>query len=67
MTCKTRRVSLRRFIGSVYDWCRRHRHLSIAVQRKALKRRIQDHFNYFGVSGSFNSLLRVVERVSRAW
>jgi len=67
MTCKTRSASLRRFIGSVYDWCRRHRHLSIAVQHKALKRRIQGHFNYFGVSGNFNSLLRVVEQVRRAW
>jgi len=67
MTCKTRSASLRRFIGSVYDWCRRHRHLSIAVQHKALKRRIQGHFNYFGVSGNFNSLLRVVEQARRAW
>jgi hypothetical protein len=57
MTCKTRSVSLRRFIGSVYDWCRRHRHLPVAVQHKALKRRIQGHFNYFGVSGNFISLL----------
>jgi len=67
MTCKTRSASLRRFIGSVYDWCRRHRHLSIAVQHKALKRRIQGHFNYFGVSGNFNSLLRVVEQAKRSW
>ena len=44
MTCKTRSASLRRFIGSVYDWCRRHRHLPVAVQHKALKRRIQGHF-----------------------
>jgi group II intron reverse transcriptase/maturase len=67
MTCKTRSASLRRFIGSVYDWCRRHRHLPIAVQHKALKRRIQGHFNYFGVSGNFISLLRVIEHVKRAW
>jgi len=67
MTCKTRSASLRRFIGSVYDWCRRHRHLSIAAQHKALKRRIQGHFNYFGVSGNFVSLLLVLEQVRRAW
>jgi len=67
MTCKTRSASLRRFIGSVYERCRRHRHLSVAVQHKALKRRIQGHFNYFDVSGNFISLLRVVEQVRRAW
>jgi hypothetical protein len=27
MFCKTRSASLRRTIQSVYDWCRRHRHL----------------------------------------
>ncbi len=67
MTCKTRSVSLRRFIGSVYDWCRRHRHLPIAAQHKALKRRIQGHFNYFGISGNFISLLLVIEQVRRVW
>ncbi len=67
MTCKTRSASLRRFIGSVYDWCRRHRHLPVAAQHKALKRRIQGHFNYFGVSGNFISLLLVIEQVKRAW
>ena len=67
MTCKTRSASLRRFIGSVYDGCRRHRHLPVAAQHKALKRRIQGHFNYFGVSGNFISLLRIIEQVKRAW
>ena len=67
MFCKTRGASLRRFIGSVYDWCHRHRHLPVAAQHKALTRRIQGHFNYFGVSGNFMSLLRVVEQAKRYW
>jgi len=67
MTCKTRSASLRRFIGAVYDWCHRHRHLPVAAQHKALKRRVQGHFNYFGVSGNFVSLLLVLEQVKRAW
>jgi group II intron reverse transcriptase/maturase len=67
MLCKTRSASLRRFIGSVYDWCRRHRHSSVKEQHTALKRRIQGHFNYFGVSGNFRSLLRVIDQVKRIW
>ncbi len=67
MTCKTRSASLRRFIGAVYDWCHRHRHLPVAAQHKALTRRVQGHFNYFGVSGNFVSLLLVIEQVKRAW
>ncbi len=37
------------------------------VQHAALKRRIQGHFNYFGVSGNFRSLLLVVEQAKRSW
>jgi group II intron reverse transcriptase/maturase len=67
MFCKTRSASLRRIIQSVYRWCRRHRHLPVKAQHEALTRRIQGHFNYFGVSGNFRSLLLVVEQARRSW
>jgi len=67
MLCKTRSVSLRRLIHSVYVWCRRHRHSSVKDQHTALTRRIQGHFNYFGVSGNFRSLLLVIEQAKRIW
>jgi len=67
MFCKTRSASLRRIIGSVHDWCRRHRHSSVKDQHAALTRRIQGHFNYFGVSGNFRSLLLVIEQAKRTW
>jgi RNA-directed DNA polymerase len=62
-----RRASLRRIIQSVYDWCRRHRHLPVQAQHQALTRRIQGHFNYFAVSGNFRSLLLVLEQARRTW
>jgi len=67
MLCKTRSASLRRLIHSVYVWCRRYRHSSVKAQHAALTRRIQGHFNYFGVSGNFRSLLLVIEQVQRIW
>jgi RNA-directed DNA polymerase len=67
MFCKTRSASLRRINQSVYRWCRRHRHLPVAAQHRALTRRIQGHFNYFAVSGNFRSLLLVVEQAKRSW
>ena len=67
MFCKTRSASLRRIIQSVYDWCRRHRHHSVKEQHAALTRRIQGHFNSFGVSGNFRSLLLVLEQARRTW
>ena len=67
MACKTRRASLRRAKTSIYDWCQRHRHLSIKDQHAALHRRLRGHFNDFGVSGNYNSMMRLVEATKRAW
>jgi RNA-directed DNA polymerase len=67
MGCKTRRASLRRAKASIYEWCRRHRHLSVKEQHAALYRRLQGHFNYFGVSGNYHSLMLLVEATQRAW
>jgi len=67
MWCKTRSARLRRSIQAVADWCRRYRHLPVKVQHAALVRRIRGHFNYFGVSGNFRSLLLFVEEARQAW
>jgi RNA-directed DNA polymerase len=67
MALKTRRARLRRAVRSVYEWCRSHRHWSIPEQHSALKRRIQGHFNYFGVNGNVRSLVLLNKRVESAW
>jgi hypothetical protein len=60
-------ANLRRFSRSGFDWCRRHRHQPVAAQHRALTKRIQVHFNFFGGSGNYVSLLLVVEQVKRAF
>jgi RNA-directed DNA polymerase len=67
MSCKTRRVRLRRAITAAADWCRRHRHLPVKEQHAALTRRLQGHINYFGVNGNSRSLYQLVHEVERAW
>ena len=67
MWCKTRHARLRRAIQAVADWCRRYRHLPVKVQHAALTRRIQGHFNYFGVNGNSRSLELLLEEARRAW
>jgi len=67
MWCKTRSSRLQRAIKVAADWCRRHRHDSVAVQHAALSRRIQGHFNYFGVSGNYRNLVPLVEATKRNW
>ena len=67
MAVKTRRARLKRAIGSIHDWCRRHRHESIPAQHAALKRKLTGHFNYFGVRGNSRSIGVVVFYAQRAW
>jgi group II intron reverse transcriptase/maturase len=67
MMCKTTSARLRRSVQAVADWCRRHRHRPVKEQHTALTRRLRGHFNYFGVSGNFRSLLLLVEETKRAW
>ena len=67
MGCKTRRASLRRAKTSIYEWCRRYRHLPVKDQHAALYRRLKGHFNYFGVSGNYHSLKLLVEATKRSW
>ncbi len=67
MGCKTRSSRLQKAINVASDSCRRHRHLPVAVQHAALCRRIQGHFNYFGVSGNYRSLVPLIEATERNW
>ncbi|MYI25254.1 MAG: group II intron reverse transcriptase/maturase [Gammaproteobacteria bacterium] len=67
MGCKTRSKGLRRFIETVSEWCRRHRHLPVKDQHAALTRRLVGHFQYFGVNGNYPSLARVVRATQRTW
>jgi hypothetical protein len=64
---KTRTARLRKAVMAIADWCRRHRHLPVKEQQAALARRIEGHFNYFGVNGNARSLCRLVHQVERAW
>jgi len=67
VSLKTRTARLRRAIKAAYDLCRRQRHRSIPEQHVALKRRIQGHFNYFGVNENLRNMTLLVHHVQRAW
>jgi RNA-directed DNA polymerase len=64
---KTRTARLRRAIGSVNDWCRSHRHQPVKAQHAALKRKLDGHFNYFGINGNAPSLNKLHQATRRAW
>lgn len=64
---KTRKASLRKTLLRIGAWCRRHRHRPRAEQHAALSRKLQGHYDYFGVNGNYRWLSQVLHRVNRLW
>lgn len=64
---RTRNARLRRAIDAAVEWCRGHRHLPVEGQRAALARKLNGHYNYFGVNGNVDGLARLHHAVKRAW
>ena len=64
---KTRKAKLRSAIQRFTAWCRRHRHDPVKEQHAALCRRLQGHYNYYGVNGNLRRLLSVRYQTLRAW
>jgi group II intron reverse transcriptase/maturase len=64
---KTRRARLRRAVLAVASWCRGHRHQRVKDQHAMLRRKLNGHFNYFGVNGNLRCLKQLVEQVERTW
>ena len=64
---KTRKARLSKAIVAFADWCRRHRHWPVKQQYATLKRKLDGHFNYFGVNGNSRSLNALLRRAERIW
>jgi RNA-directed DNA polymerase len=64
---KTRKARIQKAIKAIGEWCRRHRHESLADQHAALSRRLRGHYQYFGVNGNMRSLRLVQRQAVRLW
>jgi group II intron reverse transcriptase/maturase len=64
---RTREARLQKALVAISDFCRRHRHEPVKEQHASLCRRINGHFNYFGVNGNVASLARLIRAAKRAW
>jgi len=64
---KTSRKRLNRSLKAVHRWCKKHRHRPVREQYEELSRKLKGHYNYYGLRGNYESLLRFFYRVWRAW
>jgi len=64
---KTAKGRLSRTLKRLSDWCRRNRHMTVALQWKKLTAKVKGHFEYFRVIGNAKALFVVRVTVYRIW
>ena len=65
-----RKTSSKRFtrsLKSIKEWGWKHRHLSLRQQQEQINRKLQGHYNYYGISGNLRSLNRLLFEVQKKW
>jgi group II intron reverse transcriptase/maturase len=64
---KTATDRFRRALARVAQWCKLHRHDAVRVQHNGLVRKLNGHFNYYGICGNAAALARFRYEVGRVW
>lgn len=64
---KTSRSRFGRALPRVADRCRRNRHLPVREQHEMLVKKVEGHYNYFGITGNGRALGRFLHEVTRVW
>jgi RNA-directed DNA polymerase len=64
---KTAKSRFGRAVKRIAQWCRKFRHRPITEQQRALNRKLQGHYAYYGVTGNARALNRFRRMVERSW
>lgn len=64
---KTAKDRFTRSLRDIGHWCRAHRHWPVAAQQAALRRKLQGHYAYYGITGNGRALARFLYEVRRLW
>ena len=64
---RTMRKRLRRSLKKVTAWCKEHRHDPVEEQQKALNRKLQGHYQYYGRPTNYRSLWEFYRSIRRIW
>jgi group II intron reverse transcriptase/maturase len=65
-----RRTAADRFSRSLRrtkDWCRQHRHDPLRAQQQGLAAKVRGHYAYYGITGNYPALKRLLHEVKRTW
>jgi RNA-directed DNA polymerase len=56
-----------RALKTIREWCRTNRHQPLVDQWCALGRKMEGHFNYYGITGNFQKLATYYNEVELIW
>jgi group II intron reverse transcriptase/maturase len=63
----TKKASMCKALAKIWETCRTHRHMSLKEQCQDLNRRLNGHYQYFGITGNHPNVYRFYRRVRRIW
>ena len=64
---RTAKDRISRTLRRIAEWCRKHRHDDVEEQHRALARKLNGHYAYFGVTSNYPALARVAHEVEAIW
>lgn len=67
VTRKTARSRFSRGVKAIREWCCQNLHLSIKEQHRILTLKVRGHYQYYGISGNWQSIKHFKHRVEQVW
>ena len=64
---KTAKDRLRRTLRRLSEWCRWHRHDPLKTQHLMLVKKLKGHYGYYGITGNYPALAKVLYATRRIW
>lgn len=64
---RTAKDRFSRTLRRIAEWCRVHRHDDVRSQHRALARKLNGHYAYFGVTSNYAALARLAYEVKAIW
>lgn len=64
---KTMKSRMTRGAKAIADWCRKHRHDDVSEQHRTLCQKVRGHYQYYGITGNWESLKDFLSEVERTW
>jgi len=64
---KTAKDRLSRALRRLSEWCRRYRHDPLKTQHLMLVKKLKGHYGYYGITGNYPALAKVLYAARRIW